>query len=89
MDQHTGGKWLIHGTNNCMENQLQNLKPPWKRVLYLSYKDELGKERYTYVHSFAVSNYFQNTKLFCLCWEHAMQYPIINYDDFLYALQMI
>ena len=43
MDQHTGDKWLIHGTNNCMENQLQNLEPPWKRVLCLWFKDELGK----------------------------------------------
>ena len=24
MDQHTGGKWLIHGTKHLKDNQLQN-----------------------------------------------------------------
>ena len=28
MDQHTGGKWLIHGTNHHKHNQLQRLEPP-------------------------------------------------------------
>ena len=26
MDQHTGGKWLIHGAKHHKENQLQNLE---------------------------------------------------------------
>ena len=26
VDQHTGGKWLIHGTKCCKENQLQSLE---------------------------------------------------------------
>ena len=25
MDQHTGGKWFIHGTKLCKDNQLQSL----------------------------------------------------------------
>ena len=28
MDQHTGGKWLIHGTKRHKDNQLQNLELP-------------------------------------------------------------
>ena len=28
LDQHTGGKWLIHGTNHCKVNQLQSLELP-------------------------------------------------------------
>ena len=28
VDQHTGGKWLIHGTKRHKDNQLQNLKLP-------------------------------------------------------------
>ena len=28
MDQHTGGKWLIHGTKRRNDNQLQSLEPP-------------------------------------------------------------
>ena len=28
VDQHTGGKWLIHGTKRRKENQLQSLKLP-------------------------------------------------------------
>ena len=24
VDQHTGGKWLIHGTKHCKDNQLQS-----------------------------------------------------------------
>ena len=26
MDQHTGGKWLIHGTKHHKDNQLQSLE---------------------------------------------------------------
>ena len=26
MDQYTGGKWLIHGTKHCKDNQLQSLE---------------------------------------------------------------
>ena len=26
MDQHTGGKWLIHGTKRRKDNQLQSLE---------------------------------------------------------------
>ena len=26
VDQHTGHKWLIHGTKRCKDNQLQSLK---------------------------------------------------------------
>ena len=33
MDQHTGGKWLIHGAKLRQDNQLQNLELP---VEYLS-----------------------------------------------------
>ena len=28
VDQHTGGKWLIHDTKRHKDNQLQNLKLP-------------------------------------------------------------
>ena len=28
VDQHTGGKWLIHDTKRHKENQLQSLKLP-------------------------------------------------------------
>ena len=28
LDQHTGGKWLIHGTKRRKDNQLQSLEPP-------------------------------------------------------------
>ena len=27
VDQHTGGKWLIHGTKRRKDNQLQSLEP--------------------------------------------------------------
>ena len=28
VDQHTGGKWLIHGTKRHKDNQLQRLELP-------------------------------------------------------------
>ena len=28
MEQHTGGKWLIHGTKRHKDNQLQSLEIP-------------------------------------------------------------
>ena len=28
MDQHTGGKWLIHGTKHRKDNQVQSLEQP-------------------------------------------------------------
>ena len=28
VDQHTGGKWLIHGTKRRKDNQLQSLEVP-------------------------------------------------------------
>ena len=28
VDQHAGGKWLIHDTKRCKDNQLQSLKLP-------------------------------------------------------------
>ena len=28
VDQHTRGKWLIHGTKRCKDNQLQSLEHP-------------------------------------------------------------
>ena len=28
LDQHTGGKWLIHGTKRRKDNQLQSLELP-------------------------------------------------------------
>ena len=30
VDQHTGGKWLIHGTKHHKDNQLQRLELPWR-----------------------------------------------------------
>ena len=30
VDQHTGGKWLIHGTKRRKDDQLQSLKLPWR-----------------------------------------------------------
>ena len=27
--QHTGGKWLIHGTKHRKDNQLHSLEPPY------------------------------------------------------------
>ena len=29
MDQHTRGKWLIHGTKHRKDNQLQSLEPTY------------------------------------------------------------
>ena len=29
LDQHAGGKWLIHNTKRRMDNQLQSLKLPF------------------------------------------------------------
>ena len=29
-DQHTGGKWLIHGTKRRKDNQLQSLELPFR-----------------------------------------------------------
>ena len=34
VDQHTGGKWLIHGSKHHKDNQLQNLELP-RRMFYL------------------------------------------------------
>ena len=28
VDQHSGGKWLIHGTKRHRDNQLQSQEPP-------------------------------------------------------------
>ena len=28
VDQHAGGKWLIHDTKHHKDNQLQSLRPP-------------------------------------------------------------
>ena len=28
VEQHTGGKWLIHGTKRHKDNQFQNVNPP-------------------------------------------------------------
>ena len=30
VDQHIGGKWLIHGTKRCKHNELQSLKLPYR-----------------------------------------------------------
>ena len=30
VDQHAGGKWLIHNTKRCKDNQLQSLYLPCK-----------------------------------------------------------
>ena len=30
VDQHTGGKWLIHGTKLHKDNQLQSLELPFR-----------------------------------------------------------
>ena len=30
VDQHAGGKWLIHDTKCCKDNQLQSLKLPYR-----------------------------------------------------------
>ena len=30
VDQHAGGKWLIHDTKHRKENQLQSLKLPYR-----------------------------------------------------------
>ena len=46
VDQHAGGKWLIHDTKRRMDNQLQSLKLPcnatpmynsWKLIVYTLY----------------------------------------------------
>ena len=31
VDQHTGGKWLIHGTKRRKDNQLQSLELPCRK----------------------------------------------------------
>ena len=30
LDQHIGGKWLIHRTNHSKDNPLQSLEPPYR-----------------------------------------------------------
>ena len=30
VDQHTGGKWLIHSTKRRKNNQFQSLEHPWR-----------------------------------------------------------
>ena len=30
VDKHTGGKWLIHDSKRCKDNQLQSLKLPYR-----------------------------------------------------------
>ena len=32
VDQHTGGKWLIHGTKRHKDNQLQSLELPCRII---------------------------------------------------------
>ena len=32
LDQHAGGKWLIHDTKRSKDNQLQSLKLPWDEI---------------------------------------------------------
>ena len=45
VDQHTGGKWLIHGIKHRKDNQLQSLElpyfllPPWYLGIYDSRTD--------------------------------------------------
>ena len=31
VDQHTGGKWLIHGTKRRIDNHLETLERPGRR----------------------------------------------------------
>ena len=38
VDQHTGGKWLIHGTKRRKDNQLQSLELPCR----ISIKESKG-----------------------------------------------
>ena len=33
VDQHTGGKWLIHGTKRRKDDQLQSLELPYRYIL--------------------------------------------------------
>ena len=37
VDQHTGGKWLIHGTKRCKDNQLQSLELKMKSVYEVNF----------------------------------------------------
>ena len=37
VDQHAGGKWLIHDTKRRKDNQLQSLKLPWGSHAILLY----------------------------------------------------
>ena len=32
VDQHAGGKWLIHDTKRSKDNQLQSLKTPLQNI---------------------------------------------------------
>ena len=42
VDQHIGGKWLIHGTTHSKENQLQSLELPCK-ILTWEHEFEIKK----------------------------------------------
>ena len=42
VDQHTGGKWLIHGTKRRRDNQLQSLDPPCRISLLIIHHISLG-----------------------------------------------
>ena len=52
-DQHICGKWLIHGTEHCNNNQMQDLKHPLMNIMQIhahTVKDIFGKSnKYTIV----------------------------------------
>ena len=41
MNQHAGGKWLIHGTKRRKDNQLQSLEHLWVRYVLWNFKGNL------------------------------------------------
>ena len=46
VDQHTGGKWLIHGTKHRKDNQLQSLELYNNSIIYLSFDSVSQPELY-------------------------------------------
>ena len=44
VDQHAGGKWLIHDTKRRKDNQLQSLKPPAKYPNWVARCDIKGSD---------------------------------------------
>ena len=53
MQQQVCGRWLIHGTEFCKDNQLQSLQPGCTAVDYLKLRMGILEEIYASMHMFS------------------------------------